>query len=43
MVFFYFDFSLAIGHANYLRTLGYKATVGRDNGAKKYHVQIKEA
>jgi hypothetical protein len=40
MAFFYFDFSLAIGHANYLRALGYKATVGRDNGAGKYHVRV---
>lgn len=42
MVFFYFDFSLAIGHANYLRTLGCKATVGKDNGAEKYHVRVIE-
>jgi hypothetical protein len=42
MGFYYFDFSLAISHANYLRALGYKATVGKDNGAEKYHVRIIE-
>jgi hypothetical protein len=40
LAFFYFDFSLAVGHANYLRALGCKATVGKDNGAKKYHVRV---
>lgn len=40
--FFYFDFSKALDHANYIKTLGYKATVGRNNGAEKYHVRIME-
>lgn len=40
--FFYLDFSLAISHAYHLKSLGYRATVGKDNGAAKYHVRIFE-
>jgi hypothetical protein len=40
--FFYFDFSLALSHAYYLKGLGIKATVGKDNGADKYHVWVIE-
>lgn len=40
LTFYHFDFSLAINHANYLKTLGCRATVGKDNGADKYHVRI---
>lgn len=38
--FYYFDISLALSHAYHLKALGYKATVGKDNGAVKYHVRI---
>jgi hypothetical protein len=42
LAFYYNDFSLALSHAYYLKGLGCKATVGKDNGAAKYHVRVVE-
>lgn len=42
IVFYYFDLSRALDHANYLRTLGYKATVGRWSESDKYRVRLLE-